>query len=155
MPARIVVISDSHGDTDALRRVLEQQPTARAIFHLGDGAREMESLAETCSAPVYQVLGNCDSRLLQHPPTQEVVLGGCRIFATHGHLYGVKHDIYRLTCAAREREATLALFGHTHTPFTAYEEGLYLVNPGSVSHRGTYATVDIDRGALLSTIVSL
>ena len=42
---RILVVSDTHGDEQALRQALEEQPTARMIFHLGDGAREAEAVA--------------------------------------------------------------------------------------------------------------
>ena len=37
---RILVVSDSHGDSRALMRALDEQPDARYILHLGDGVAE-------------------------------------------------------------------------------------------------------------------
>ncbi len=38
------------------------------------------------------------------------------------------------------RAPTLPLFGHTHIGFTRYEDGLYLMNPGSLSRAGNIPT---------------
>lgn len=42
---RILVISDTHGNETALFRVVEAQPTARVVIHLGDGVEEAEAAA--------------------------------------------------------------------------------------------------------------
>lgn len=42
---RILVISDTHGNETALFRVVEAQPTARVVIHLGDGVEEAETAA--------------------------------------------------------------------------------------------------------------
>ena len=55
-----------------------------------------------------------------------------RILLTHGHRYGVKEDLQRLTYAALEQACAVALFGHTHEPFLAREQGVLLLNPGSL-----------------------
>ena len=140
---RILVVSDSHGDRRSLRAILERHADADAVFHLGDGAADMDALAqEFPSVRVYQVGGNCDSLLRLYPEEQEVVLGGARFFAVHGHRFGVKSSPLRLLLTAKERDARVALFGHTHQPLIHGEEGLCLVNPGSVRD-GRYALVDL------------
>lgn len=140
---RILVISDSHGDRRSLRAVLERHGDADAVFHLGDGAADMDAPAQDFPhLQVYQVGGNCDSRFRLYPEEQETVLGGARFFATHGHLYGVKSSPLRLLYAARERGARVVLFGHTHQPLVHGEEGLCAVNPGSLRD-GRYALVDL------------
>lgn len=141
--SRWIVVSDSHGDRRSLRAVLDLHADAKGVFHLGDGAMDMERLAEEYpSLTIYQVTGNCDSALRLIPTEQEVMVDGRRVLAVHGHLYGVKSSPLRLLLAARQRGANVALFGHTHQPLLHGEEGLYLLNPGSI-RQGQYALLDI------------
>ena len=145
---RVIVVSDSHGDRRSLRAVLDRHPDAAAVFHLGDGAADMERVAEEYPAlTVYQTAGNGDSTLRLIPEEQEVILGGRRILAVHGHRYGVKASPLRFLLQARQRGAQLALFGHTHQPLLHGEEGLYLLNPGSV-RMGAYALLDLTPGGV-------
>ena len=80
------------------------------------------------------VRGNCDfgSDL---PLTGEFTAQGVKIFYTHGHYYGVKSGLYTLACAARERGAQVALYGHTHNALEDYDDGLY---PVSYTHLDVY-----------------
>ena len=111
---RILVISDTHGNEQGLLQAVEEQPNARAVIHLGDGAREAQAAADRFPGlPFYLVRGNCDwastsAGLLY---AREETFAGKRIFFTHGHLYEVKFDLYRAACAARERQADVLLFG--------------------------------------------
>ncbi len=139
---RILVVSDSHGSCYTLGRVLDKHPEAKAVIHLGDGASDMADCLPACRAAVYQVSGNCDS-CPAHPAEQEIRIGGIPLFFTHGHRYGVKHGLDRLEAEARRRDVKLAMFGHTHEPLSRYEDGLYLLNPGSLRFGGSYAIVDI------------
>ena len=139
---RLLVVSDTHGDRRSLQTVIDAQPEANLLIHLGDGAADLVAVQEFCSLRTIQVAGNCDG-FSPFPDDAEFLLGGKRIFAAHGHHYGVKHDLYRFSCAARSRGAHIALFGHTHQPLAVYDEGVYLVNPGSLGHGGYYATIDI------------
>lgn len=139
---RILAVSDSHGGCYTLARVLEKHSEARYILHLGDGASDMEELLPTCRATVYQVAGNCDFRT-DLPTEQEVRIGNTPILFAHGHTYGVKHGLGKLETEARRRGVALALFGHTHEPLCRYEDGLYLVNPGSLRFGGSYALIDV------------
>ena len=155
---RILVVSDTHGDAWALQRAVDAQPSARTIIHLGDGAREAEDIADRFPDRDFHIVrGNGDwgagGRLSF---TGEALLGGKRFFFTHGHLYDVKMGFYRVVCAARERQADILLFGHTHEPLTDYDEGLYMMNPGSLGRgRGTYGLVDITPAGVVMNIVEL
>ncbi len=42
---RILVVSDTHGDARSLQQAIWEQPDARVVIHLGDGAREAEDAA--------------------------------------------------------------------------------------------------------------
>lgn len=152
---RLLVVSDTHGDRRALQAAIDAQPEASLLVHLGDGAADLTAINEFISIRTLQVSGNCDFSS-PFPDDAEFRFGGHVFFAAHGHRYGVKHDLYRFACAARSRGARMALFGHTHRALTLYDDGLYLLNPGSLGRGGTYATVDVDaNGGIVSNIVKL
>ena len=152
---RLLVISDTHGDRRALQAAIDAQPKASLLVHLGDGAADLAAISEFCAICSLQVAGNCDFSS-PFPTEEEFRFGGQVFFAAHGHHYGVKHDLYRFCCAARARNARVALFGHTHEALTLYDDGLYLVNPGSLRHGSTYAVIDIDSaGGVIPNIVKL
>ncbi len=153
---RILVVSDSHGDGGSLRRAILSQPKAEVVVHLGDGEEEL--LRAKASFPEKMFLavrGNCDwgSSL---PPAGEYTAQGVKIFYTHGHLYGVKSGLYTAVCAARERGARVLLYGHTHQANADYEDGLYILNPGSLSGwRASYGTLDVTPQGIVTNIVKL
>lgn len=155
MTVRILVVSDTHGNTGALCRAIEEQPTARTVIFLGDGLRDAEDAqARYLDRTVYTVPGNCDLAC-RDPKVREETLGGKRLFFTHGHIYDVKYGLYRLDLAARQYGADIALFGHTHQPYEEYADGLYLFNPGSLGYGGTYGYVDIVGGGIVTNVVTL
>ncbi len=143
---RVLAVSDSHGDRRTLHRILERHREANAVFHLGDGYADVLALQDEFS--VYSVAGNCDGFSCEAPAEREIMVGGKRFFAVHGHTYSVKHTLLRLSLAAQSRQADVALFGHTHTPCIERVENLVLVNPGSVRDGGRYALIDIENGAI-------
>lgn len=152
---RLLVVSDTHGDRRALQATIDAQPEASLILHLGDGAADLAAIEQFNTVRSLQVAGNCDF-LSTLPQDVEFKFGGQVFFAVHGHHYGVKRDLYRFSCAARSRGARVALFGHTHQALTLYDDGLYLINPGSLGHGGTYAIVDVDSaGGIVANIVKL
>ncbi len=152
---RLLVVSDTHGDRRALQAAIDAQPEASLLVHLGDGAADLAAIREFITVRALQVSGNCDFSS-PFPADAEFRFGGQLFFAAHGHHYGVKRDLYRFSCAARSRLARVALFGHTHQALTLYDDGLYLINPGSLRHGGTYATVDVDSaGGIVANIVKL
>ena len=58
---KIIVFSDSHGNFNALYRVMEMHRDARAFFHLGDGQRELDDIeALYPEKEFHSVCGNCD-----------------------------------------------------------------------------------------------
>ena len=153
---RILVTSDTHRDEYALRTAILRQPKAEVVIHLGDG--EDDAAAAKLYFPqkmFLQVCGNCDwgSTL---PPTGEITLEGKKIFYTHGHYYNVKYGMYQIVCAARERKADILLFGHTHTALSDYEDGLYILNPGTLhGTEGTYGIVDITPAGIVTNVIRL
>ena len=146
---KILVVSDSHGDAEAICRAVEREQP-RMLLHLGDGWRDVDELRLSFpDLPVEQVPGNCDFRAGE--PTERLVLiGGKRILLCHGHTLGVKYDLNRLLYTALERGADAALFGHTHRPFVDIVQGVVLLNPGSIGRGGrpTYGTLTVRDGTI-------
>ena len=144
---KFIVFSDSHGDVDHMIRAVRLENPALCFF-LGDGEYDLTRLQRRFpSLPVNAVRGNCDLRSTL-PRALTCAAGGVRIFATHGHLYGVKHDpIYRELCeAALAENADVVLFGHTHQPFRDRTMGMELLNPGSIgpTTRPSYGLILLD-----------
>lgn len=151
--ASILVISDSHGNRNAFFNILRHFGGAcDALCFCGDGARDVLSVLATFSAAAEKaaclppvaalVQGNGDAAaytaqvrdaqtVVRIPKTQELTAAGKHIFLTHGHLYDVYYGTTDFFHAAKRERADLALFGHTHIPYTAQEDGLLLINPGS------------------------
>lgn len=129
---RALALSDSHGDKGAISKALDRFGDVDYIFHLGDYSSDAEYVAEQSKARVITVRGNCDY-ISDDPYFEEVVIRGQRIILTHGHKLGAKYSYDRLFYYAQEREAKALLFGHTHVPYCEYMDGIWLVNPGSIS----------------------
>lgn len=130
---RILVLSDSHGDYPSLKLAVESEKNADAVIFLGDGLNDLTHIENLVrNKPFIAVKGNCDSYLSPYPDKAVEVFGGKTVYCTHGYKEQVKFGLDTLKTNALYSEASIALFGHTHTPCSAYEDGLYLFNPGSV-----------------------
>ena len=157
---RIVVISDTHRDFNGLYNLVEQQKDCTDLgLHLGDGERETEDLlALMPGLPLRFVQGNCD--LCSLAPAQDMLQAdGIRIFMTHGHLYQVKYSLDTFIEEARMLHASVALYGHTHRPYYHYEEGLHILNPGSLSQpracARSYGVIEVRNGQVLCSLSKL
>ena len=141
----IVVVSDSHGNYDALRHAVEDNPDLSALLFLGDGYHDFEKLEREFPAiPMMGVPGNCDYDC-DEPFTKIYHIAGKKLMLTHGHNYQVKLTMDYLLAIARKHEAAAALYGHTHWSNVGQErDGLWRVNPGSISYSKRYALITID-----------
>lgn len=156
---RILVISDSHKRGDLIEKVLYAQPTASHVFFLGDLASDIEDLAYIFPEKQFHILaGNCDY-FSNFPSTSIEKINGKNIFYTHGHTLGVKSSTEHLLKTAKAQGCEIALFGHTHLPLTLYEDGVWLVNPGSIGHprnsKASYAVIDIENNGVMPIIIEV
>ena len=139
-----LVLSDTHGNSDAVKAVLAACPQAEYIFHLGDYVRDARYIDENTRARVFSVKGNCDMGEAANK-FEEVVLAGQKIILTHGHLLKVKYSYERAFYYAQEHEAKAIIFGHTHRQYCEYIDGIWMINPGSAGESGSggieYATL--------------
>lgn len=147
---KLVIVSDTHGNTLALREVLDREQDADFVLHLGDGLADLVEIQHTGRCPqAYEVRGNCD--YAPGVPSERLCgFGGKLIFMTHGNGYEVKLTTGALLGAAKRKNADIALFGHTHIPYYAVSGGVTLFNPGSISHsahgRPGYGTLTLNEG---------
>lgn len=143
---RCLIFSDSHGSPFYMSKALELHRDAEVVFFLGDGLSDADALASFDKSRTWiAVRGNCDFSSLfcgrEVMKTEEIILEGHRIVATHGDMYGVKAGLENIKSLANSRKADIMLFGHTHMPHEEYvvgERPFYLFNPGSIS-RPTYS----------------
>ena len=130
---KILVLSDNHRKLDYVEKVLRLHPDISMCIHLGDSEGEGEVqalLPKGCES--YFVQGNNDF-FSYLPKEVEVRIGKERCFLTHGHLYGVNFGLERLSEEARDRNCSMAFFGHTHKPCNKVVNGVHCINPGSIS----------------------
>ncbi len=148
---KLLVISDTHGDTYSLKSAINARSDAEVIIHCGDGNSEFEAMKALYPEKHFiGVRGNCDF-CCSAENIETITLEGKKLFITHGHLYNAKYGLYNLVCAAREAEADLLLFGHTHIPLEDYDDGLYIVNPGSCrGYDAGYAYVDVTEKGIVT-----
>ncbi len=151
-----VILSDTHRNTAPLQKIATVLSECDYIIHLGDMASDARELAREYPEKTYVLAGNNDF----WGGESQIVLDAeeRRIFACHGHRYGVKSGTERLVAAAKERMCDIALFGHTHEAFVGEEDGVLLVNPGCMtrySPRWSYCYLVISGKKAVATIVNI
>ena len=153
---KIIVVSDSHGSSAALKEIIKRNSNADVVVHCGDSRGEMEEIKmKYPQITYYEVRGNCDwgSNL---PLMLTFELDGFKYMVTHGHAYSVKFGLGQLCYAAQEQGADAVFFGHTHIACNEVYEGLRLINPGSCGGTGaTFAVVETKDGQMLVNIASI
>ena len=163
---KIVVMSDSHGSYAALRKALQMHEDADLFFHLGDGEHEVHLAAQTFpwfAGKLYYIKGNCDFGHEIDPAHRQLTLTlpfGHRIFAAHGDRFQVKYGTSRMAYEAQKEQADILLYGHTHVRDCRYEDGLYIINPGSLGcprdgKPPSYAVISVSEKGILANPVNL
>lgn len=151
----IGVVSDTHRDETALKKVVEEIKNLDVVIHLGDNVADAEEIKDLINNKIVYVKGNCD--IMANEPTELIEeFHGVRILITHGHKYNVKNTLTELKYRAQQLEADIALFGHTHISEISFEDGIWLINPGSAAlprdgHR-SIAIICIEDGEISPSI---
>lgn len=133
---KVLVMSDTHGNIENAKRVLDQVIPlgVKAVLHCGDYVSDAR-LIEKCypQIEVYSVYGNCDVGF-GGAYSQVVTLEGISIYMSHGHKYGVKWGDYEeVAIDAVAHEATVAVCGHSHEAYLGKKQGVLIMNPGSLT----------------------
>lgn len=132
---KIGIVSDTHGNMDAVEAVAEAAPDVELWLHAGDFVEDARYLEKLSDTGVVKVAGNGDWPRTEAPMETVVEIAGHRIFLTHGHTYGVNYGREGLMEAARAEGCDIAVYGHTHKAdyVRAGEDGISILNPGSAS----------------------
>lgn len=144
---RIVVMSDSHGRIERIKKVIEEQPKAELFIFLGDGTRDFHAAMRGVPKEDWCVCGNCDFGSSDEYQLISYVKD-IQFYCTHGHQWNVKHSLEELIQEAKKKEVKVLLYGHTHEAYYEYRDGIHIFNPDSLgSPRGpfypTYGVIDI------------
>lgn len=147
---KILVVSDTHGHTKNLERVLEKVGDIDLFIHCGDLEGGEDYIRALVDVPCYMVAGNNDwfSDLQRE---MEISVDDYRIWITHGNNYGASMGPERLLEEAAARNVDVVLYGHTHRPLIEYQDNIVIVNPGSLSYprqngrKPSYLIMEIDR----------
>jgi putative phosphoesterase len=151
LPCSMGVISDTHisGKLNQLNPNIVQilrRENAQIILHLGDITdfriiTDLEQIAE-----VFEVRGNRDFTIKPNIPfATQLNVDGIKIGLTHGHgllpeyllgkiIYltaGFRFNRYRRLLDSLFPEARVRLFGHTHSAFIRWINGVQYFNPGA------------------------
>jgi len=149
---KILLVSDTHKITAKLKdEILPQYANeVQMAIHLGDYVRDLLSLQS--SYPNLKMVG-VGGAFESGEKTEQLLEfdtdGGCRrILIMHGHTQLVKHSLLRTKIHAKRKGVNACFFGHTHTAVTTTEDGIFYMNPGSLTNprgtpRGSFGLVSI------------
>jgi len=154
---KIYVISDTHGKTDKAISIYGRLSAVDMIIHLGDIEKDAKRIAEAAGKTVVSVRGNNDFLSAKEEYLiLETEYG--KILLTHGHLFNVKSGLQKLFYRTLELDCKAVMFGHTHVPVFTESNGVYFLNPGSLTYpsdgtAGSYAIVNTSAGFFSASIV--
>ena len=150
---KLMFISDIHGISTNLSKIKEifQKNHCDKLVVLGDlyyigprnqkiegyNIKEVEEFLESLQDKLVCMRGNCDSDvdiMVSNFPIIEnlslIMMENRDIYITHGHIYNETNW---------QKENSILVYGHFHTPFIKRVETNYYINPGSISlPRKTY-----------------
>ena len=155
---KIVVVADTHKEFERYSTVVENNE-ADLYIHLGDGVHEFTDVAKANPQKKFVfVKGNCD--FCEASTSQILKIGKCKILCVHGNEQNVSQGLHDLIKLAKKKGCNIALYGHTHFFKTDLVDGVYVMNPGSLSsprghNRPSYGVIEIDtEGTVKMNIVA-
>lgn len=152
---KILVFSDTHGVTDRMKEILGRNfADTDLVIHLGDKITDLYDLTFEYNMMAFlYVTGNCDyySGVMSAPYERSVTLEDKKFLMLHGHTKGVNQGIFGLLYDARNADADIVLYGHTHVANLTEKDGITFFNPGSLTlprdgTNGTYGIIRINNG---------
>lgn len=153
---KLFIISDTHGNLTKVYEVYKTLSSIDAIIHLGDYSKDAEKIQNELGVDVISVKGNMDN---SHSNADfKILTTECgKLYLSHGHMENVKIKYQNILYRAEEEGCIAALFGHTHKPIFEEQNGIYLINPGSLSlpadgNQGSYAIVNTSKNGITGSI---
>ena len=149
---KLFIASDIHGSAYYCQKLIDafHKENADRILLLGDilyhgprndlprdySPKEVIAMLNPLSDRIICVRGNCDGEvddmvldfpvLAEYAIISDCSLGANIIFATHGHHFNASK-------LPKLKTGDILLHGHTHIPTFENVDGIFVVNPGSVS----------------------
>jgi len=163
---RIFVFSDTHGDTTGMDLVISRA-APDMIIHCGDGADDAAEIHQKYpNIEMYIVRGNSD-KYFDVEQEKYLHIMGHTIYYTHGDTFNHGKGVTRsdseseIVRYARQHGADIVLHGHTHIAMFSFENGVYLMNPGSASlkkpndYRPSFGCIELFEGNVIVKILSV
>lgn len=132
---KVLIVSDNHGHPELLTDLAAKyQHYVDHMIHCGDS--EMAS-----SNPLWEIMttvrGNTDFGPFK--AVEVIATAKGKIAVTHGHLFGLHFGLEELVNLAKDKQAKVVCYGHTHVMANTVKDGIRLINPGSIRKpRGRY-----------------
>ncbi|MBR5934051.1 MAG: YfcE family phosphodiesterase [Treponema sp.] len=155
----ILAVSDTHGNSSILKKIIENFPDKDLFAFLGDGISDVVSLLESLKKnkkllkifpPVAAIVcgnGDDDSYPVTFNPSEEkkskndyeikipkilnLRAAKTNVLLTHGHVFGVYYGMSGIEQQASIDRADLVLYGHTHIAARSNSASTTFINPGS------------------------
>ena len=149
---KILIISDTHGNLKNFYKVLETEKPIDNLLHLGDFIGDDDEIRAAADCACAFVRGNCDI-FSNERDVRDFGLLSHNVHMEHGQM--LPYDLDSIAARAKYLGADILLFGHTHSPLSVFHNGVYIINPGSLSrprqpdHRPSYVIMDIDKDGTL------
>lgn len=155
---RLLVVSDSHGRSGNLFEIIEKHiKDSDIIISLGDcndgDDFENAEIFFKNKFKLKRVAGNTDWYSTK-PTVDFITANGKKVMFCHGHTFNVKYGYYDIMSEAERQKADIVLFGHTHTPYKDYINGIHYLNPGAVCD-GKYGMIDITPAGIVTINASI
>ncbi len=146
---RVLVVSDSHGNNENIRKAIKKAGKIDLMIHLGDVGYEFRQVETMAGVPTYMVAGNNDLGGFLRDMSI-IYIGSHKVLLTHGHRQHVHSGVSTLRYLALENECDIVMYGHTHVPFLDEGDDVTILNPGSltfprqIGHEKTFLIMEID-----------
>ena len=146
---KILIVSDTHGRNSGYLELLENMEKMDMVIHCGDVEGSEYLISESAGCKTVIVQGNNDY-FSDLPREMIVKLGKYKALVTHGHAYYVNMGHDHLVREAKKRKVDMVIYGHTHRPVISKENGILVLNPGSLTYprqmerKYTYIIMEID-----------
>lgn len=139
---KILAISDVHGCFERLYKIIKMENPEIILFS-GDGYEDVTDMQYAFPEIKFVCArGNCDYNSSFND--EEIIeIFDKKFFITHGHIYGVKRNYFQIEMRAKELDANVVVFGHTHSPYLKNKEQTIYFNPGAVLC-GSYGVITIN-----------
>ena len=128
---KIGILSDTHMIKECIDKTIPYLKNCDLIIHAGDNFADSKYIHSITKVGIMAVKGNCDFDNVEDELLFD--LEDKVVFLCHGDKYGVKYSLEQIERKAKEVEADIVIFGHTHTPLCIEKNNIIYINPGSVS----------------------